>query len=83
MLGVAVSDLVSICSPPPAEEDLPSLPCPLRLAVAGAPFAGKTSVAQELARRFQLRVLDVEQLVQGECRGRESSERRGVCAWQY
>lgn len=78
-----MSDLVSICSPPPAEEDLPSLPYPLRLAVVGAPFAGKTSVAQELARRFQLRVLDVEQLVQGEWRGGESSERRGVCAGQY
>ena len=43
--------------------DLPSLPYPLRLAVVGAPFSGKTSVSQDLARRYKLKVLDLETLV--------------------
>ncbi|KAF8067189.1 SPEF2 [Scenedesmus sp. PABB004] len=36
---------------------------PLKLAVAGAPFAGKSSVARALAQRFGLKLLAPEQLV--------------------
>jgi adenylate kinase family enzyme len=63
-LGVAVSDLVSTVTPKVLPGDLPDLPFPLRLAVVGAPFSGKTTVAQDLAKRFKLQLLDVEELVQ-------------------
>ncbi len=49
---------------PPASPGGALTALPLRLAVVGAPFSGKTSVAQELAQKFGLKVLDVESLVQ-------------------
>jgi hypothetical protein len=36
---------------------------PLRLAVVGAPFSGKTSVAAHLAARFKLKLLEPEALI--------------------
>jgi hypothetical protein len=36
---------------------------PLRLAVVGAPFSGKTSVASHLASRFRLKLLEPEALI--------------------
>ena len=51
------------CTPKVQPGDLPSLPFPLKLAVVGAPFSGKTRVAQDLAKRHNLKLLDVELLV--------------------
>lgn len=42
----------------------PALDHPLRLAVAGAPYSGKTTVAQALARHFGLKLLAPEALVE-------------------
>ena len=63
VLGEAVSFLEITCNPQVPPSHLPSIPFPIRLAVVGAPFSGKTSVSQELARRFKLQVLDIEVLV--------------------
>jgi adenylate kinase family enzyme len=36
---------------------------PLKLAVVGAPFSGKTSVAQALAQQYKLKLIEPEALV--------------------
>ncbi len=59
-----VGELAILAREPPPQPELPALDgMPLRLAVVGSPFAGKTSVAQELSRRYRLKVLDPEALV--------------------
>ncbi|MEW5317265.1 MAG: hypothetical protein WDW38_008576 [Sanguina aurantia] len=63
-LGALVAELASGCRPPPAEPRLPLLDMPLRLAVVGSTFAGKTTVAQALAKSHRLRVLDPERLIE-------------------
>ena len=55
--------MVDTCTPKVQPGDLPTLPFPLKLAVVGAPFSGKTSVAQDLAKKHNLKLLDVESLV--------------------
>mmetsp|Transcript_35241 Transcript_35241/g.78424 ORF Transcript_35241/g.78424 Transcript_35241/m.78424 type:complete len:1824 (+) Transcript_35241:146-5617(+) len=62
-LGKAVADLADACRHKIAPGDLPQLDFPLRLAIVGAPFSGKTLMAQELSRRFKIRLLDPEALV--------------------
>lgn len=63
-LGALVAGLASGCRPTPAERQLPLLDMPLRLAVVGSTFAGKTTVAQALAKSHRLRVLDPERLIE-------------------
>lgn len=63
-LGAMVAELASACRPPPAEPQLPLLDMPLRLAVVGSTFAGKTTVVQALAKSHRLRVLDPERLIE-------------------
>ncbi|KXZ56759.1 hypothetical protein GPECTOR_1g684 [Gonium pectorale] len=64
VIGELVGELAILSREPPPQPELPAIESlPLRLAVVGAPFAGKTSVAQELARRFKLQLLDPEVLV--------------------
>ncbi|KAG2442556.1 hypothetical protein HXX76_002642 [Chlamydomonas incerta] len=64
LLGQIVGELAILAREPPPQPELPAIETlPLRLAVVGAPFAGKTCVAQELSRRYKLRVLEPEALV--------------------
>ncbi|KAG2448325.1 hypothetical protein HYH02_006909 [Chlamydomonas schloesseri] len=64
LLGQIVGELAVLAREPPPQPELPAIETlPLRLAVVGAPFAGKTCVAQELSRRYKLRVLEPEALV--------------------
>ncbi|GFR40940.1 hypothetical protein Agub_g1600 [Astrephomene gubernaculifera] len=64
LLGQVVGDLAIISREPPPQPELPAVEnLPLRIAVVGAPFSGKTSVAQELARKYRLHLLDPEALV--------------------
>ncbi|KAG1668074.1 hypothetical protein FOA52_010484 [Chlamydomonas sp. UWO 241] len=64
-VGAAVSDLLRVTDA--ADDPRPSVPdtsgWALRLAVVGAPFAGKSTMAAELASKFKLARLDVEALV--------------------
>lgn len=64
VLGAIVAELDATTRPKVDPAQLPNISdLPLKLAVVGAPFSGKTSAAQELAKRFRLRVLEPEALI--------------------
>ncbi|KAL6765964.1 protein associated with central pair microtubule complex [Haematococcus lacustris] len=63
-LAAIVAELDQLAATPPEPLLLPNLAdLPLKLAVVGAPFSGKTTVAQELSKRFKLQVLEPEAMV--------------------
>jgi adenylate kinase family enzyme len=63
-LGRIVDTLLEITTQPENEKDKPRLPAhPVRLALIGKRFAGKTSVAQELAQRYGLAVISTDALL--------------------
>ncbi|EFJ52136.1 hypothetical protein VOLCADRAFT_103155 [Volvox carteri f. nagariensis] len=64
LLGQVVGELAIQSREPAPQPELPAIEnLPLRLAVVGAPFSGKTTVAQDLARKYRLLLLDPEALV--------------------
>lgn len=64
LLGRVVGELAVLAREVPPPPQAPALEgLPLRLAVVGAPFAGKTAITQELARKYRLRVLEPEGVI--------------------
>ncbi|KAG2499886.1 hypothetical protein HYH03_002175 [Edaphochlamys debaryana] len=64
LLGQVVGELAVLAREPPPQPELPSIDSlPLRLAVVGSPFSGKSSVAFELSQKYRLKVIDPESLV--------------------
>ncbi|GLC51118.1 hypothetical protein PLESTB_000467700 [Pleodorina starrii] len=64
LLGQVVGELAILARGPPPQPELPAIEnLPLRLAVVGAPFSGKTTVAQDLAKKYRLLLLNPEALV--------------------
>ncbi|GIL73035.1 hypothetical protein Vretimale_4669 [Volvox reticuliferus] len=64
LLGQVIGELAILSREPAPQPELPAMEnLPLRMAVVGAPFSGKTTVAQDLARKYRLMVLDPEALV--------------------
>eukprot|EP00892_Ulva_mutabilis_P002600 jgi/Ulvmu1/12340/UM089_0024.1 len=61
-LSAAVHTVRERVHPPPADA-APTLDLPVRIAVVGGPFCGKTTLAQGLAESYNAAVLDAEVLV--------------------
>lgn len=51
------------CVQPPPQDAAPALDLPVRIAVVGGPFCGKTTLAQGLAEAHNAAILDAEVLV--------------------
>lgn len=64
-----------MAAPPPAPL---APPCPIRLALVGAPFAGKTTLAARIARHFRLKVIDPQRLVEDAVRAAEGAGEAGA-----
>jgi hypothetical protein len=62
-LGVVVHDIRVVAQPPPPDA-APSLGLPVRMAVVGGPFTGKSTLAQTLAETQNATVIVPENLVQ-------------------
>lgn len=61
-LAAAVHAVREQVHPPPRDAQ-PSLDLPVRIAVVGGPFCGKTTLAQGLAEAYNATILDAEVLV--------------------
>jgi adenylate kinase family enzyme len=84
-LAAIVSELDDIVDPPPAVADPDPLPpFPVRVAVTGAPHAGRTTVARSLAARFGVAVIDPTALVAEAvaCRGSQERMDAAVELWE-
>ena len=62
-LGAAIHDIRMVAEPPPPDA-APALDLPVRMAVVGGPFTGKTTLAQALAEAQSATVIVPENLVQ-------------------
>jgi hypothetical protein len=62
-LGSAIHEIRVVAQPPPPDA-APSLDLPVRMAVVGGPFTGKTTLAQTLAETLNATVIVPENLVQ-------------------
>lgn len=62
-LGAAIHDIRVVAEPPPPDA-APALDLPVRMAVVGGPFTGKTTLAQALAEAQNATVIVPENLVQ-------------------
>lgn len=63
LLGAAIHDIRVVAHPPPPDA-APSLDLPVRMAVVGGPFTGKTTLSQALAEAQNATVIVPENLVQ-------------------